>query len=356
MQYISELELNCDCYVCPYNHTTNSNNGPLLITLIPSANTQSVLTTLAQLNRALAEAIRTVPPDQLDRASDALLAYQAAHPLAPADPIRWLGMPRKYTRKSVRFTLPINTYDLRTITPFEYVSRHVWLSDYRKELCRCVFVKYQPPASSASAVTGEGGNETTTNSATGNATTTNTNSSDNNAGPVGNRNNDDGAAAAAMAADENASTAAPVLVERTLDCTADLDAALGEVLGFYGTPERIVEIRAMLCLDVEHQQPQTQLPQKEQAQMVARMNFRSWCGVVAFGERFLNRLSRTQDPCDEVCVPSLFGVNVFTLCGWFSLDVSLCGGAHEADERRCGRQQICTLCMFVCVLLIDAFV
>lgn len=152
---------------------------------------------------------------------------------------------------------------------------------------------------------GNGNATTTTTQATasdscGNAATNSTCTGA--GGPV---NGDDGGAAA----DENehgGGRVTPVLVERTLDCVEDLDAALGDVLGFYGTPERIVEIRAMLCLADANQQ------QSQPEQMVARMNFRSWCGVVAFGERFLNRVSRTEDPCDEVCVVR-FGVNVFSV-------------------------------------------
>lgn len=212
------------------------------------------------MNLALTEAIRTVPHDQLDRPSEALLAYQAAHPTVAVDPAKWLSMPRKYTRKSVRFTLPINTYDLETLTPFQYVSQHVWLSAYRKELCRYVFAKHQP------AIGGGGGD-----------------------GGVG------GATAVVIAAAVDDEKVNDPLVERTLSCATDLDAALGDVLGFYGTPERIGEIRAMLGLGAEE-------AITDETTTTLTMNFRSWCGVVAFGERYLNTLAREADPCDEVCL------------------------------------------------------
>lgn len=213
------------------------------------------------MNRALMEAIRTVRPEQLAQPSQALLTYQAANPIAPIHPEKWLSMPRKYTRKSVRFTVPINTYDLETLTPYEYVSRHVWLSDYRKELCRCVFVKFQPPPPTPPPPMPM---------------------------PPTSLSSGDEEHSCAGAGGDGGDSVSDWLTERTLDCATVLDAALGDVLGFYGTAERIAEIRAMLCMTADMGRP------------VAAMNFRSWCGVVAFGERFLNALSRETDPCDEV--------------------------------------------------------
>lgn len=221
------------------------------------------------MHRALLEAMRTVRPDQLAQPSDALLAYQAANPIPPVHPEKWLSMPRKYTRKSVRFTVPINTFDLETLTPFEYVSRHVWLSDYRKELCRCVFAKFQPPPPSPTPPPlpppASGDDDGTTAGCDG-------------GGGVG--------LVAVGGGGGGGRDDWPA--ERTLACAAVLDAALSDVLGFYATPERVGEIRAMLGLTGGEPSP------------VATMNFRSWCGVVAFGERFLNALSREADPCDEV--------------------------------------------------------
>lgn len=187
------------------------------------------------MHRALVEALHSIPPEQLIADSTTAAATAAGQ--------QWLSMPRKYTRKSVRFTVPINTYDLESLTPFQYVSQHVWLSDYRKELCRCVFNKHQPQPPSAEQLLEAG--------------------------------------AAAVPADQ-----APVdpYAERTLDCMSVLDTALADALGFYATPERVAELRVMLCLTPE----------------IKEINFRSWCGVVAFGERFLNGLSREEDPCDEV--------------------------------------------------------
>lgn len=201
-----------------------------------------------QMNRALLEAYRTMPPDKLNYESEALLEYKDAHYIPKEDNEKWLSMPRRYTRNSARFTLPIDTYDLTRITPFEYVSRHIWISDYRKQLYQLVFVKYLPEEIPAIAP-GEG-------------TVTET----------------------------LVEIAVPALElrapfkERTIPF-GSIDAALGDVLGFHGTADRVNAIKELLLLN-----------EKEHGSI----NYRSWCGIVAFGERYLNQSSREDDRCDAV--------------------------------------------------------
>lgn len=74
--------------------------------------------------------------------------------------------------------------------------------------------------------------------------------------------------------------------ERTIPF-GSIDAALVDVLGFHGTPERVNEIKQLLLLNEnEH----------------GTINYRSWCGIVAFGERYLNQSSREEDRCDAVSI------------------------------------------------------
>lgn len=64
------------------------------------------------MNKALREALRTIPPEQINAESDALRKFKETLKISDIDNEKWLDMPRKYTRKSARFGLPINTMDL----------------------------------------------------------------------------------------------------------------------------------------------------------------------------------------------------------------------------------------------------
>lgn len=67
-----------------------------------------------------------------------------------------------------------------------------------------------------------------------------------------------------------------------------LNTALHEALGFHGKPDKIAKIRDLLGLtgDVNG----NELP----------IDFRTWCGIVAFAERYLTDLDKDLDPCNEV--------------------------------------------------------
>lgn len=198
------------------------------------------------MHKALKEAFRTIPPDKVNEDSEALRKFKETINIPNVNNEKWLLMPRKYTRNSARFSLPINTHDLATITPFEYVSRHVWVSNYRKELYNYVFTKYLPEPIDPEAV-----------------------------------NNIKGVSVDVIDGDPKP---IPFDKERTISFDI-LESALKDVLGFHGTVEKINEIKSMLLVNAETN---------------GKINFRSWCGVVAFGERFLNSLSHIEDPCDEV--------------------------------------------------------
>lgn len=66
------------------------------------------------------------------------------------------------------------------------------------------------------------------------------------------------------------------------------DKALKEVLGFHGTNEKIQEIKEILEIDTKDDQN--------------FIDFRLWCGIVAFSERFITKINRNVDPCNEVCL------------------------------------------------------
>lgn len=72
--------------------------------------------------------------------------------------------------------------------------------------------------------------------------------------------------------------------ERTI-ALGDLHFALKTVLGFHGTDNKINDIKSIL-----------QLNERDHAQL----NYRSWCGIVAFSERYLNASPRMDDRCDKV--------------------------------------------------------
>ena len=65
-----------------------------------------------------------------------------------------------------------------------------------------------------------------------------------------------------------------------------LPSALREVLGFHATGSNIPEILQFLEL--------------ESLDDDAEINFRTFCGIVAFAERFITNLSQEEDPRDEI--------------------------------------------------------
>lgn len=79
-----------------------------------------------------------------------------------------------------------------------------------------------------------------------------------------------------------------------------LDKAMHEVLGFHGKPDKITKIRDLLGLigDVNG----NEIP----------IDFRTWCGIVAFSERYLTDLDKDLDPCNEVNVLSSLWINFYS--------------------------------------------
>lgn len=59
-----------------------------------------------------------------------------------------------------------------------------------------------------------------------------------------------------------------------------MDCALKDVLGFHGTDEKIVEVRALLLLNEANEKA---------------VDFRTWCGIVAFAERHITTLDDSRN-------------------------------------------------------------
>ncbi|XP_053658709.1 uncharacterized protein LOC128707778 [Anopheles marshallii] len=207
--------------------------------------------------RAIREAFRTATMDRLNFQTEAVRTLQrSAKQLSDVDYEKWIDLPRKYSRSSARFELPIDTRKLTRMTPIEYLHDYVVLSDDRKQLYHRIFARNLPREEpKASGVLESIDSDSLPETETG-----------------------------------------PIEVDSTRNLLADVtryipmncfDKALHEALGFHGTPERIAAIRELLELNYD---PFHEL----------QIDFRTWCGIVAFSERFINTLDREQDPCDEL--------------------------------------------------------
>lgn len=215
------------------------------------------------MNKALKEALRTIPTDQIDAESPALRAFKETIGIdVTVDNEKWLTMPRKYTRSSGRFSLPINTNDLARLTPFTYLSRHVWISNHRKQLYRFVFNKYTCDAT---------------------ATPINVSSQE-----IDEAADDTRSMLFETPSDDSNKTLPIVEVKECTMSAHSLNDALIDVLGFPvdAISHTIDEIRDMLDINGELE--------------FAYLTFRNWCGIVAFAERYLNSMPTDVDPCDEV--------------------------------------------------------
>ncbi|XP_058835814.1 uncharacterized protein LOC131692667 [Topomyia yanbarensis] len=204
-------------------------------------------------SRAMREAFRTATIDKLNFQSKAVRQLHDTMDIHDIDHDKWIDLPRKYSRSSARFELPMDTRTLSIMTPIEYLKHHVVLSDDRKKLYHRIFVRNLPTDDVKTAHE----------------------SFDNESLP------------------ENE---APVQVESLRNLLADVtriipmanfDKAMHEALGFHGTPEKIFEIRDLLELNYEYYQ---EIP----------IDFRSWCGIVAFAERYIITQDRKTDPCNEL--------------------------------------------------------
>lgn len=213
------------------------------------------------MNTALKEALQTIPKDQFNTCSAALHEFKKTFGVENGvNHDKWLVMPRPFLRSAARFSLPINTQKLATISVFDYLSRYVWISDHRKHLYRFVFNKYICDTTGNQDADNENGNddkhdlERDTPSRTTN----------------------------------DKSIQAYVINECVMPFK-ELKNAFRNVFGYCGPTARMADkIQTIIELTETNENDHSMI------------NFRSWCGLVAFAERYLNKLTFEEDPCDEV--------------------------------------------------------
>lgn len=216
------------------------------------------------MNLALKEAIHTIPKDQFNTSSEALHDFKTMFDIETIGESneKWLVMPRQFSRAATRFSLPVNTTKLATLTPFEYLSWYIWISDHRKHLYRFVFNKYVFEATDPNDADDDDENET----------------------------NYDDELERETPSNETTQKSIPAYEFRECEMPfTELVNAFTDVLGYCGSIEHMADkiqqiIRLTQLNGIDHQ----------------TINFRSWCGLVAFAERFLNNLPFDDDPCDEV--------------------------------------------------------
>lgn len=217
------------------------------------------------MNIALKEALHTIPKDQFNLCNPVLHEFKESFGVDNGvNNEKWLTMPRQFSRSATRFSMPINTQKLSSLSPFDYLSQYVWISDHRKHLYRFVFNKYvcetlKDPEDDDNENNDENDVERDTPSATTN----------------------------------DKSVQAFVFKECVM-ATKELINAFINVLGYCGPVEQMSKkieniIRLTSVNPTDH----------------STINFRSWCGLVAFAERYLNNLSFEEDPCDEVTTRAL---------------------------------------------------
>ncbi|KAG5667622.1 hypothetical protein PVAND_015596 [Polypedilum vanderplanki] len=198
-------------------------------------------------NRLLQEALRTITPDKLGVDSKAVKEMKSFLNLQETDYDKWQNLPRKFSRSSARFELPIDIREMAKLKPFYYLSKYVHVNDDKKQLYHRIFVDYLPKTQTK--------NEETEHEDF-----------------------------------YNNSALRKVYMENLLNSrvmTIDkLSDALFEVLGFHATDENVKEVLDFLELDSmdEH----------------TSINFRTFCGIVSFAERLITKLTQEEDPRDEI--------------------------------------------------------
>lgn len=194
------------------------------------------------------EALRTISPDKLGLDSEAVREMKDSLNLTETDHEKWQNLPRKFSRSSARFELPIDIREIAKLQPFNYLSKYVFVNDAKKQLYHRIFVNFLPRSQ---ANREETENEDFYNNAS-----------------------------LRIAFIDNLLTSRVMPIDR-------LSEALYEVLGFHATDENVSEILSFLELDTLEIDD-------------ASINFRTFCGIVSFSERLITKLSQEEDPRDEI--------------------------------------------------------
>lgn len=213
------------------------------------------------MNKALKEALRTIPKDQINLENSTLRGFKQSFAIEKVNAEIWLSMPRRFTRSATRFRLPTNTQNLSTLTPFEYLSRFVWVSSHRKHLYRFVFNKYLCEANEPLFDEVNHCDSYVENFEYGISTK-----------------------------DTSEKPASLYEIKPSLISFDDLSTAMCDVLGYCGPIEQVAEKILKIQEMVFTEKP-----------IHSFIDFRSWCGLIAFSERYLNQQPFEEDSCDEVC-------------------------------------------------------
>lgn len=198
-------------------------------------------------HRTLQEVLRTISPDKMGVDSDAVLDMKQSLNFIDTDYEKWMHLPRKFSRSSARFELPMDLKELYKMTPLDYLSKFVFLDDDKKQLYHRIFVKYLPKDKT-------------------------------------NREENDNDEFFVRAGSGSKTPGKDLLLARSLQ-DESLNEALREVLGFHATDEKITEILSYLEL--------------EKLEDVI-INFRTFAGIVAFAERLITTLNQNDDPRNEI--------------------------------------------------------
>uniref|UniRef100_A0A1B6E6S1 Uncharacterized protein n=1 Tax=Clastoptera arizonana TaxID=38151 RepID=A0A1B6E6S1_9HEMI len=92
---------------------------------------------------ALEETMRTFPPEKKSSQNEEMLQLKKELRLPPENTEFWLSLPRTFSRQSARFELPLDKRVLNTMTPIEYVQKHVAITSGRRLLYNRVFNRHK---------------------------------------------------------------------------------------------------------------------------------------------------------------------------------------------------------------------
>ncbi|XP_070509084.1 uncharacterized protein [Chironomus tepperi] len=198
-------------------------------------------------HRTLQEAFRTISPERLGMDSDAVREMKQYLNLEEYSNEKWQHLPRRFSRSAARFELPIDIREMSKLRPFNYLSKYVYVESDKKQLYHRVFIKYLPKSQ---------------------------------------MNREEAEHDDLYANLEMRKAFMESLLAARVMPMEKLNQALHEVLGFHATAEYVQEIENFLELDTLDSD--------------TAINFRTFCGIVAFGERLITTLSQEDDPRDEI--------------------------------------------------------
>ncbi|XP_034106560.1 uncharacterized protein LOC117569488 [Drosophila albomicans] len=185
------------------------------------------------LNRALREAIKYMPKTVVQ-------SKPVEEPDKTTSSSSSSKMPRKFSKSATRFDVPMDLSMLKNMTPWNYLSKYVWVSQQRKQLYKRVFLKYLSRCEEPESELALGNDEV------------------------------------------------PLVEykERTM-VWRSLPQALEDVLEFHGTATNVQNTLSHLGYETD---------------VCGELDFRVWCGIVSFAERLAltNAACSDDDSCDEL--------------------------------------------------------